>query len=221
MDREDYYSNLYLAHHGVLGQKWGIRRYQNKDGSLTEAGKKKYYSSGSVGYATRSMMNSPEGQRLIGVGTNKGYREDKKEIKGLYKEHKQKIKSENLTKDERNERLASLKEDYKKTKEEARVSAAQALYSHQSDEANKKIQTESFGKQMVKSVLLGGFGSLQYDRLTTNNNLQMNKGKAAAISLLADVGNKFLINIPSVGDYALRNANIESATWKKGNKKEA
>lgn len=33
----------YLAHHGILGQKWGVRRYQNSDGSLTEAGKKKYY----------------------------------------------------------------------------------------------------------------------------------------------------------------------------------
>ena len=30
-----------LYHHGVLGQKWGIRRYQNKDGSLTSAGKAK------------------------------------------------------------------------------------------------------------------------------------------------------------------------------------
>lgn len=30
-----------LYHHGILGQKWGIRRYQNKDGSLTEAGKKR------------------------------------------------------------------------------------------------------------------------------------------------------------------------------------
>lgn len=30
----------YLVHHGILGQKWGVRRYQNKDGTYTAAGKK-------------------------------------------------------------------------------------------------------------------------------------------------------------------------------------
>lgn len=30
----------YIAHHGIKGQKWGRRRYQNPDGSLTEAGRK-------------------------------------------------------------------------------------------------------------------------------------------------------------------------------------
>ena len=37
------YSGAELYHHGILGQKWGIRRYQNEDGSLTEEGKKRYH----------------------------------------------------------------------------------------------------------------------------------------------------------------------------------
>lgn len=33
----------FIAHHGIFGMKWGVRRYQNKDGTLTEAGKKHYH----------------------------------------------------------------------------------------------------------------------------------------------------------------------------------
>lgn len=36
--------NNELSHHGILGMKWGVRRFQNADGSLTDAGKKRYLS---------------------------------------------------------------------------------------------------------------------------------------------------------------------------------
>lgn len=40
MYNTNYYEVPYLAHHGILGMKWGIRRYQNRDGSLTKKGKR-------------------------------------------------------------------------------------------------------------------------------------------------------------------------------------
>lgn len=40
-----FISEYELYHHGVKGQKWGVRRYQNEDGTLTAAGKKRYTNS--------------------------------------------------------------------------------------------------------------------------------------------------------------------------------
>ena len=39
-----YYEDNYLMHHGIKGQKWGVRCWQNADGSLNPAGKKRYSS---------------------------------------------------------------------------------------------------------------------------------------------------------------------------------
>lgn len=39
---DGYPSGSYICHHGIKGQKWGVRRYQNEDGTLTEEGLKRY-----------------------------------------------------------------------------------------------------------------------------------------------------------------------------------
>ena len=46
-----------LYHHGILGQKWGVRRFQNKDGSLTSSGKTR-----------RKIESTSEKQKKSGVG---------------------------------------------------------------------------------------------------------------------------------------------------------
>lgn len=39
---EFYHSSTELCHYGIKGMKWGVRRYQNYDGSYTKAGVKRY-----------------------------------------------------------------------------------------------------------------------------------------------------------------------------------
>jgi hypothetical protein len=53
-----------LYHYGKKGQRWGVRRYQNKDGTLTEAGKKRYYKDADrAGYKEQYKDGSKAGKR--------------------------------------------------------------------------------------------------------------------------------------------------------------
>lgn len=49
--------NRTLKHSGIKGMKWGVRRYQNKDGSLTDAGKKRYYKEADAGHYDKEGYN--------------------------------------------------------------------------------------------------------------------------------------------------------------------
>ena len=77
----------FLAHHGIRGQRWGSRRFQKPDGSLTEAGKKRYGSS-----------------RAAGI---------KKHIEKKLKNYKKKHTKPELTEEEKAAKAAKEKEELK------------------------------------------------------------------------------------------------------------
>ena len=54
-------SKTYLIHHGIPKQRWGVRRFQNKDGSLTAAGKRRYGSSNEHG----NTISNKEGKKQL------------------------------------------------------------------------------------------------------------------------------------------------------------
>lgn len=70
-------SNASLQHHGIKGQKWGVRRYQNTDGSLTDEGRKRY---GNISRTHRvdpsleSIINSMSKDDLHLLGYEHGYK---------------------------------------------------------------------------------------------------------------------------------------------------
>lgn len=104
---------LYLAHHGIKGMKWGVRRFRNKDGTLTEAGKKRYGKDLKLGYRdktgaltkdglARTSITSTQGSKVVS-----GSQTVTRGVRGIYDAFNPEVKNrynkrKNLTQEEMN-----------------------------------------------------------------------------------------------------------------------
>ena len=87
------YEEEYLAHHGTKGQRWGVRRFQNSDGSLTAAGKLRY-SVGNGGRSIRKKVDPKSAAKLKKRQTKEAAKLERLKIKEAAKNEKHKEKLE-------------------------------------------------------------------------------------------------------------------------------
>ena len=100
----NFIENDELQHHGIPGMKWGIRRFQNKDGSLTSAGKKRKSLKDTVKEysAAKKKKASLEKARKTRAANKKAAEEREEKIKSG------KIKARNMTDAELKKRIERL-----------------------------------------------------------------------------------------------------------------
>ncbi len=105
-----------LYHHGIKGQKWGIRRYQNPDGTLTEEGRKH------LGYGERVAIRKAAKKEYRDV-RDKAYAKYEKRINDIEAGYK---KGQNLSDEDSKKELEAEKE-YNKTVAEAKANYKKVL----------------------------------------------------------------------------------------------
>lgn len=107
---DDY--NSYLAHHGIRGQKWGVRRYQNHDGSLTAEGRRRL----GYGEPKKSLKQKIADKRQAYKEKHaKTPEEERTELKEYLRKHPKKLPKYNheLTQEEANEIIRNIQFDRK------------------------------------------------------------------------------------------------------------
>lgn len=132
-----------LMHHGILGMHWGVRKYQNKDGSLTAAGRKRV-----------DKLDS-EYQRLTGMKLNK--KKPSTDVKKTESKPKSKSKSiSEMTNEEIQEKINRITlEQNLKSLTPKKISAGKRFTETVMNDVITPAATD-VGKQLARSMFADG-----------------------------------------------------------------
>ena len=160
-----------LYHHGILGQKWGVRRYQNPDGSLTAAGEKRY--NGKNGELKKAKDDYRIAKKQYNKSYNKSYAYSRRHPISQFTNEKKKSKSDKLWDKtyEDIDNMLSKKESLRKIKIEKEKPFKDAKTSYKA--------SRSTGHKIASVMLLGAFGNMTYNDLRTAG---YSKGESIGLS---------------------------------------
>ena len=164
---------VYLAHHGIKGQKWGVRRFQNKDGTRTSAGKKRYSIVGTAKNAYNKRLElKKESERQARIKRNaiEGYTQDMydsnvsfigKMLDDKTGNHRKvaKVLYEQATPEAREARAKQYEHDLKNVSSTKRLTAEERRKKNQAVTAYRLDALRSSGNlyDMTQSFLSGNF----------------------------------------------------------------
>ena len=144
-------ANGELYHHGIKGQKWGVRRYQNADGSLTAAGQKRYGSIAEAYDISKSASDYAK-SRANEIRNNKnklekryaGKQGEMKYLEDTYGKNWEKNTSKKVADSERKNARSNIDEGFKMLD--------QAINTYESLAKEYMSKSERFNKTSVKDI---------------------------------------------------------------------
>ncbi len=188
-----YTENAYLMHHGIKGQRWGVRRWQNEDGSLTPEGEKRYN------------KNEAKADRIVAKALNKS--SDAKTMKYLQKKLRKVGTRSDMVK------LATGFHDEGKSQTGKAAAIYNSVYESKGKDfadnmragaykVSRKGNLETLGKSTVAGIfggVLAGYGLKALSKTALGKKVNLGEGvsirKAAAIGGAIGVGVGALNNV--------------------------
>ena len=153
----------FLMHHGIKDQKWGVRRYQYEDGSLTEEGRRHYGVGPAREFANKISSTAKRASSSISTAARKKFKpteadldekikkeEEKLRVKESVSQKKQELKT--IKKKQKNsDREAELDKQLEKAYEQKRIFDKQKELQELNEYMNPP-KTEKFGKKKLKDM---------------------------------------------------------------------